>query len=200
MICFDTAENTSSHIKAINKAGIIAVCRYYTASTTSWKCISLNEAKALSNANISIVPVYQMRQTEDADFSKSLGKTAGINASKFARNIGQPLGSGIYFAVDYDPSEDTIDGRISDYFQAVNDHIAGKYTIGVYGSGATCQSLLSNKLVSYTWLSQSRGFSGTKDFDRWNLKQLMPTDLFDMNVDQNEINFKMGYFGSFLLD
>lgn len=47
----------------------------------------------------------------------------------------------MFFAVDYDPTGDSISGPVTDYFTGINAsmdaQLLGKYKVGVYGT-ATC--------------------------------------------------------------
>jgi hypothetical protein len=74
--------------------------------------------------------------------------------------MGQPQGSQIYAAVDYDPSMNAVNGPISAYMQAFQVAIqqAG-YLSSVYGSGRTCRILLASGLAKTGWLTQSTGFA-----------------------------------------
>jgi Rv2525c-like, glycoside hydrolase-like domain len=53
-----------------------------------------------------------------AAFSSAMGAADGKYAAK---TIGQPAGSAIYFAVDYDASAADIRNRIIPYFRAIAD-------------------------------------------------------------------------------
>jgi Domain of unknown function (DUF1906) len=103
----------------------------------------------------------------------------GTSAYHFAEHeIGQPAGTPIYFAVDYDASQADVSGVISQYFRGIADafNTIGSnnpaYSVGVYGSGLVCSSLLNAGFVRFTWLSQSTGFRGSKTFKAFNIKQL----------------------------
>lgn len=71
-------------------------------------------------------------------------------------------------------------------------NIARKYgkKCGVYGSGKMLELLRKAGIVDYVWISQSTGFSGTKDLTnsgRWDMLQKMPVKTcggkeFDPNV------------------
>ena len=62
------------------------------------------------------------------------------------------------------------------YFAEVNRVLKtdGRYRVGGYGSGATCNMLLKNNLVEFCWLAMSTGWPGSKQFmasGRWSLAQ-----------------------------
>lgn len=54
----------------------------------------------------------------------------------------------------------------------------GRYRVGGYGSGATCNMLLKNKLVDFCWVAMSKGWPGSKQFlasGNWHLAQQLTT-------------------------
>lgn len=62
--------------------------------------------------------------------------------------------------------------------------------VGVYGSGLTLKTLTAAGLAKYTWVAQSTGFAGTKEFSasgKWDLWQDMPRDCGGINVDFNKL-------------
>ena len=69
---------------------------------------------------------------------------------------------------------------VKHYFAEVNRVLKddGRYRIGGYGSGATCNMLLKNKLVDFCWLAMSSGWPGSKQFlasGKWSLVQQRTT-------------------------
>jgi Domain of unknown function (DUF1906) len=65
---------------------------------------------------------------------------------------------------------------VEHYFRQVNRVLKadGRYRVGGYGSGATCNMLLRKKLVSFCWAAMSTGWPGSKQFiasGRWSLAQ-----------------------------
>lgn len=157
--------------------GIEFIIRYYSETTIQpEKRLTLAEAQAIDTAGIRLAVVYQDRQNQASDFSRAAGERAGQIAFQYTREIGQPLGTTIFFAVDYDadPADMT---RIDAYFQGVAlglQAAAGgqaPYLIGVYGSGFVCTRLRQANLVTHTWLSESTGHRGSATYQNWNIKQ-----------------------------
>jgi hypothetical protein len=156
------------------------VIRYYNHNNPH-KNLTLGEAHALVAAGLRIVSIWENGFPDHAGyFSHAKGVFDGTSAYHFAQqNIGQPAGTPIYFAVDYDASPKEISGVITQYFQGVTDAfntISGHqpiYSIGVYGSGLTCSSFLNSGMVQFTWLAQSMGFRGSKTFKKFNIKQAL---------------------------
>jgi Domain of unknown function (DUF1906)/Putative peptidoglycan binding domain len=201
----DTDLNTTSRLNSLKASGVDTIIRYYTRNTRSARQVTRAEAQAIINAGLKLGIVYQLAGNSPAAFSSTTGAADGKYAFNYAaKTMGQPAGSAVYFAVDYDASAADIRDRIIPYFRAVADAAGSaegpNYRIGVYGSGAVCQALLDAKLVSLTWVSMSNGFSGTRAFLRsqhWTLHQKLETRVAGMSVDPNELNENADGFGEF---
>lgn len=164
----DTAANCSSIANDIRNAGYTFVGRYLTKNTASWKLLKRPEAEALHKAGLKIFSFYQDAHTSDDAFSYCIGyKDAGY-ALQRAGQAGQPSGSAIYFAVDYDASANSVKTRIIPFFEGVRDRLAGTgYKIGVYGSGAVCQAIKQdNNLAVYSCLAKSTGYRGSAEYKK----------------------------------
>ncbi|WFB47052.1 DUF1906 domain-containing protein [Vibrio coralliilyticus] len=160
------AWETSENIPAIKKAEIAYVGRYYGYANSTQlptKCLSKAEATALSNAGFKIVVIFQKCQKSSACFSGLEGEIAGKQALHRATQVGQPLGSAIYFAVDFNATEYDVRGAIKDYFVSVNRELGSKYQVGVYGSGLVCSYLYNAGLCTHRWVSEKMDFSGTRE-------------------------------------
>src|SRR5437660_814658 len=185
----DVEVDCSPQIDCLTSEGFEFVGRYYNTNRPS-KNLTLTEAQALSAAGITIVVVWENGfPTKASYFSNAKGISDATGALKMASEIGQPEGSAIYFAVDYDASAADVSGPVSQYFQGVKgvfDAADQQYAIGVYGSGATCQSLLNAGVVSFAWLCQSTGFLGSKTFTAFNIKQGPETEICGMDADRDE--------------
>jgi len=176
------------------------VCRYY--ANSGRKCLTAEEAKVLSKAGLRIVVVWEDgRPTKAAYFSYAKGVDDGTSAYHDAMSLGQPPGTAIYFAVDYDSSQDEIAGVISDYFRGIADGFSTisqgspGYVIGVYGSGLTCSSVLGQNLARYSWLALSTGWRGS-EFSRWNIRQKPGRALLGVDLDYDDAT---GDYGGFII-
>jgi len=183
------AADCTDQIGCLTQKGFEFVCRYYNRNNPS-KNLTLAEAQAISAAGLTIVAIWENGFPIKASyFSKAKGVTDATAALKMAsETIGQPAGTAIYFAVDYDATAKDVNGAVTQYFksvQSVFDAAGKKYAIGVYGSGATCQSLLDAGLVTFAWLSQSTGFRGSKTFKNFNIKQGPKTTICGMEADED---------------
>jgi Domain of unknown function (DUF1906) len=159
--------------------------RYY--SHNAAKNLSLGEALALAAAGMRIGVVWETYGTHPAYFTRAQGLADAGAAYRYAREvIGQPFGSAIYFAVDYDATQADLDGPVSDYFTGLRAglFVAGEghlqYEVGVYGSGLCCATVTGREQASLSWLSQSTGFAGSRAYaaaQRYNLIQYAGTRL-----------------------
>lgn len=178
----DTTMELTRHARALKAQGYDFVLRYY--SNNASKNLSLGEARALSQAGLEIGVVWETSGTYPGFFTRGQGLADGAAAFRMAYEaIGQPFGSAIYFAVDYDPTQADLDGAISNYFTGVRAALyvgaqgQSSYRIGVYGSGLCCATLIEREIAGLSWLSQSTGFAGSKQYaeqQRYNLIQLLP--------------------------
>lgn len=159
---FDTTLPMTRHAQALREQGVGFVMRYYSRNPD--KNLGADEARALAAAGLHLGAIWESKGDHAGFFSRAQGEQDGSKALEEARTVGQPSGSAIYFAVDYDPSQTDIDGPVADYFAGVAAALEGGYRIGVYGSGLCCGSLLDRKAASCSWLSQSTGFAGSKAF------------------------------------
>jgi hypothetical protein len=194
----DTTIELTRHAAALRAQGYDFAMRYY--SNNASKNLSLGEARALSGAGLQIGVVWETSGTHAGFFSRAQGLADGAQAYRMAKEtIGQPFGSAIYFAVDYDPTQADIDGVISNYFTGVKAalYVANdgqpSYQVGVYGSGLCCGALVERDMAALSWLSQSTGFAGSRQYaeqKRYDLLQMLPArivgaDGIVLSIDPN---------------
>ena len=131
------------------------------------------------------------------------GKADAVRALTLAHDVGQPVGSAIYFAVDgpWSSREDLSD--IRRYFNDVRRTVAMKgnlYRVGVYGSGLVCEMILDAGLADYCWLANARAWPNYDTYrasGRWVMRQLNPGKCGDREVDFNFVPENAAYFGQF---
>lgn len=155
---FDTPNNPIGKLTRIKADGIGFVGMYYFHSSGYKTLLTAEIAYAIAGAGMYIVSVWESGYPTTAGyFTGAQGSTDAAGAVGRAKEAGQPDSTPIYFAVDGDVPPSAIDT----YFRTLAPivHAAG-YTVGVYASGAVCAHLAAEGLVSHTWLSQSRGWSG----------------------------------------
>jgi len=196
---FDTIANCGPLAQQIKAAGYDFVARYYAHGGR--KRLTAEEANELSAATLQIVVVWEDAPTTADYFSRDRGVDDGTHAYESAVELGQPAGSGIYFAVDFDASLAEISGPIAEYFRGVQDGFAAQsgdgapaYRIGVYGSGATCKWLRDQGLAELSWLAQSTGWAGHGTYADWNIKQEATTTALHIGIDPDTAQDDYGSF------
>lgn len=197
---FDANRDCGSLIDKITAAKVDFVARYYSHNPA--KNLSFSEARLLSGAGVKLVTVWEAQGDKASSFSHASGVDDSTTAYNLATALGQPSDTPIYFAVDFDATQPVVAGAIHDYFQGVADGFATisrnnpVYTVGVYGSGLVCSWLKGRNLVTRTWLSQSMGWTGSRDFQDWNILQRLGGDPygFGFTVDPNNARPDYGGF------
>ena len=127
------------------------VGRYYRNAASKWTALAADEARTISNAGLLLVALWESNSAVSEHFSYTTGVDEGTTAYKQGMNTGQPAGTPIYFAVDFDCSNVQIAGGVNDYFRGIAhgfDAIGSDspaYKIGVYGSGNACGWLLAHQ-------------------------------------------------------
>jgi len=197
----DASVELTKHAISLRAQGFDFVMRYYSHNAS--KNLSLAEARALTDAGLKIGVVWETTGDHSGFFSYRQGLADGSAAYHIAADkIGQPPGSTIYFAVDYDASATEIAAPINEYFSGIGAAFraaakgAAGYQIGVYGSGLCCKTLLEKKLANMSWLSQSTGFAGSKEYANsrsYNLiqygsKTIRVDDGYRLNFDPDTTN------------
>jgi hypothetical protein len=204
----DISSQCASRAAALRAAGVLSVIRYYSRDTVRpTKRLSRDEALAIAGAGMRIGVVHEARR---GDLAASFEYASGVADARYARTygtstIGQPSGSVIYFAVDFDATAAEVRDLIVPYFRGASDAFAEltgeqNYVIGVYGSGAVCAALLDTQLVKKTWLAQSSGWRGYNAFlssNRWDLRQEMAQTVAGLDCDP-DVAQEGRDFGGFL--
>jgi peptidoglycan hydrolase-like protein with peptidoglycan-binding domain len=172
----DASVNCGPFAACIVTAGMKFVARYYSQSAS--KAVTRMEALALSRAGLKLAAVYQDVDNDIRYFSSALGRQCALRALAQASAVGQPAGSAIYFAADFDPTPAQATGPLTDHFRSVAQAFsaaATQYAVGVYGSGLTCRTVRDAGLAAFAWLSGSTGFRESESFrPEANLVQIAP--------------------------
>jgi hypothetical protein len=144
---FDCATSLSTaQARAFAADGYEFVCRYLVPS--GWKRLTKEEANAISGSGLQIISVFEISGNR-ASMSAEQGNTDGLSALQVARDIGQPEGSTIYFAIDFDAQASDMDA-IEAYIRAAAIATPG-YPTGVYGSFAVVEEMLKRNACSHFW-------------------------------------------------
>ena len=142
-----TVQITAAVANDLKAQGISFACRYLVPVSMAWKRLTRTEAEAMTAAGIDILSIFE-RKANSAAGGRNAGLSDGSAALKEARIIGQPEGSAIYFAVDYDAQPKEFD-TLEAYLKAAESSIPG-YKVGVYGSFAVCEEM-SKRGIPYCW-------------------------------------------------
>src|SRR5438128_2278993 len=142
----DLATDAGQVAHRVKDTGLHFVARYYRKPDSRWPSLSANEARLISSLGLNLVTVWESHSQHRDYFTYSRGYWDAMAAAQQAKAVGQPAGSAIYFAVDFDArGADII--PVDQYFRGITSGLAaasgGKsdYKVGVYGSGAVCDSL-----------------------------------------------------------
>ncbi|ELK39456.1 hypothetical protein D478_24313 [Brevibacillus agri BAB-2500] len=139
---------TADKAKAMAAAGMKFVCRYLVPASMAWKRLTRAEAEAITATGMKIISVFQ-RGANDAAGGATNGTRDGKAAYQEAKLIGQPEGTAIYFAVDFDAQPKDY-GAIEAYLRAAAKEIPG-YQVGVYGSYAVVEEMARRKACTHFW-------------------------------------------------
>lgn len=176
------------------------VARYYRDPASRWPTLSTEEARIVSSTGMRLVAVWEFHSHRPDYFSYASGYADAMAAYRQAKGIGQPAGSAIYFAVDFNAQEPDIRGAVDPYFRGVAAGLraaAGQmpeYRVGVYGSGAVCDYLKRARLAEYAWLSNSTAWTGYSSFADWNIRQGKGSAALSFSHDSNEARGEYGGF------
>ncbi len=205
----DAATSLGSFAVQLRAAGVKTVIRYYNHRNSQElpsKALTDKELAALFEAGLSVAVVFQQgggAEGRIGELDAAHGKADATRALQRAGDLGQPAGSAIYFAVDWDYFRASDLAQIASYFQAAKIVLNGAYTMGAYGSGTVGGHLKRAGLVDHIWLAGAKGWSGTRQmlhdggwslFQR-DLEQISP--IGRINYDGNVVNPTFANFGQF---
>jgi LysM repeat protein len=174
----------------LKSAGIEYVGRYLG---DNWKSISKKEAETLINAGLKIVSIWETNPTNARYFTEKKGIADGNDATSYAKSIGQPEGSAIYFAVDYDAQPSDMDSILR-YFFGVRRGLGKNYKAGVYGSYPVLELLNRSCAVDCFW--QTAAWSRGKVADFIDIFQYgFNKKLVGIPVDYNQFSNSAGSWG-----
>ena len=180
------------------------VARYYRDPASRWPALTPNEVRRLSALGLKIVTVWEWHSSDPAYFSYATGYNDALSAARQARTVGQPPGSAIYFAVDFNARGAAL-YQVDQYFGGINAGLAAagggrpEYKVGVYGSGAVCASVRGAGLAQYAWLSGSSAWDGTASYSAWNIRQAAQGARFSNLSFSHDANEARNDYGGFQL-
>lgn len=180
---------TQTHIDKFKNDGVKFVGRYV--KSNSWKTLRPAEAKRITDAGLQILSVFE-RTADRTKGGAPSGKVDGIEARIHCMELGQPGGSAIYFAVDYDAPQSQYD-NIEEYLKAAKAQI-GNYKLGVYGSYDVVEEMAKRLPGIYIW--QTLAWSRRKISDKAHVFQKqIDTVVNGINIDWNDMYKEAGLWG-----
>ncbi|MBO9599842.1 MAG: DUF1906 domain-containing protein [Cohnella sp.] len=152
---FDCATSlTAASADAFRRDGMDFVCRYLVPPTYP-KALTRSEAEFITKAGLNIVSVWQIRG-DLAAMTAEQGRQDGERAQQCAKEIGQPVGTCIYFAVDFDATDAQLPAVIA--YIAAAAVASPEYATGVYGSYRVVEAVRRAGACSRAW--QTYAWSG----------------------------------------
>lgn len=199
---------TTEFLDKMREVGVKTIARYYDYpnETIGGKRLRAEELPLIASYGMSVVVVFQHNNNKPETFNDwaNRGPADAREALKLAAQFNQPPNGAIFFGVDGDfvgngaifHTDDVIG-----YFEEVNrvfDEAGVSYPVGVYGSGETCITLISEGLAGFCWLSHSHGFSGTKEIlaeGLFDVEQFLHGTCGGRAVDFNKVRDGVDAFG-----
>lgn len=175
--------------------GFVFVCRYLVPS--GWKRLTQAEVEAISAAGLQIVSVFETTASR-ALGGRAAGLADGATAAKTAKALGQPVGSRIYYAVDFDAAAAQMQ-TVIEYIKAAGEAAQG-YTSGVYGSVAVIEAAKRAKACTgfwqtYAW-SRGRKADGLHIYQYDNGPKGLGQPINGVNVDLDEASVEVGWWNT----
>ncbi|MFT4245565.1 MAG: DUF1906 domain-containing protein [Micrococcaceae bacterium] len=173
--------------KTLKDAKVKFVGRYLAGkpiSDTLPKVLQPGEKEIITRHGLKVYPIYQLVGDSIKYFSYERGLIAGKDAHTRAKTFKFGAGEIIYFAVDFDPNTDDIQGAIIPYFQGIRDALSQEnstFKVGVYGTHLVCQMVSDaiNASASFT-ASLSNNYHGNAGIplpQNWAIQQGPATTL-----------------------
>ncbi|GAA3408413.1 DUF1906 domain-containing protein [Paenibacillus hodogayensis] len=150
---------TAATAAAFRGDGFEFAGRYLVPS--GWKRLTKEEADLISASGLNIVSVFETT-ADRALGGRAAGLADGATAVKTAADIGQPEGSAIYFAVDFDATSSQMPAVI-EYIRAASE-ATPNFVTGVYGSYAVVQAVRAAGACSRFWQTYAWSNGAKADF------------------------------------
>jgi peptidoglycan hydrolase-like protein with peptidoglycan-binding domain len=172
---------TPARARALYAADYRMIGRYLDEDpwSTIDKEIQPGELDAIFDGGLRVFPISQYDGGRVANFTYSQGYQHALRAHARAVGYGFNRGTVIYFAVDYDATDDDITSNIIPYFNGIQAGLASqgkRYIAAVYGSRNVCRRVTSEANARYSFVSgMSWGFSGNLGFPmpaNWSFTQI----------------------------
>lgn len=184
--CDTRFEITDARLATLKADGYEIVGRYLTEPGQSslapkdyFKAIRPGELERITKGGMKFFPIFQEYSTKLEHFTPANGAAHARAACEAAQRLGIPP-THIYFAVDFDATDDQVTSNILPYFRAVLANLGGGYKVGIYASRNICSRVIEAGQAGYAFVSDmSTGFSGNLGFpipDGWVYDQFTEID------------------------
>lgn len=156
----------SNKATALFNSGYRYVGRYLTGTVggTRSKAMTHDEANAIFNAGLRVFSIFQEGAVTREKFTYEQGRADGATALEAARTLGVPYGEIIYFAIDYDMTNDDVTNYVIPYFRGIRKTFNSnynRYRVGIYGARNVCSRVATAGYSVSSFVSDmSTGFSG----------------------------------------
>lgn len=188
---FDCATKlNSTTAKGLKNAGFEYAIRYLPTST--WKGLTEGEVKVIQDAGLKLVSIFQTSANYPGYFGGSQGRADGKHAQMLAEKMGQPKGTAIYFAVDYDAQPANI-RRVLEYMKGVKMALK-EYKVGIYGSYRVMNEVKQNTPVDYYWQTYAWSYGKVASFIHMH-QYKNGVVIAGVQVDKNSIKKDPGAWG-----
>lgn len=160
---------TPTKAKILTGLGYETVGRYLTNVPGGLnKKIQPGELNDIFSAGLTAFPIYQESGTGTSDFTYGKGSEHAEKAYDASISYGFPEKTTIYFAVDFDPTDEEINSSIIPYFRGIQNFLlrnGSRFKVGVYGTRNVCAKLQNSAITENSFISgMSTGFSGNLGF------------------------------------
>lgn len=159
--CDMATQLTPGWCASVYSAGYRTVGRYLSVLGKRYRA---KELDYIFDGGLKTFPIMEESNTGAGDFSLEKGRDHGIQALRRLRQLGFKSGNTVFFAVDFDALDSTIDSNVIPYFEGVRQRMAyafRQYRIGVYGTRNVCRQVIEAGLADEAFIaSMSWGWGG----------------------------------------
>ena len=142
------------------------------------KALSISEIQAITDAGMKIFAIYQDGGASANYFNRSQGAIDAQKAITAAEALHIPHGEIIYFAVDYDFTDNLYEENVRPHFSGIRstmENAGSPYRIGIYASRNICSRAIGSSLACSAFVADmSTGYSGNLGYpmpDNWAFEQ-----------------------------
>lgn len=142
------------------------------------KALSIDEIQAITDAGMKIFAIYQDGGASANYFNRTQGIADAQKAIAAAEALHIPHNEIIYFAVDYDFTENLYEQNVLPHFLGIRstmEDAGSPYRIGIYASRNICSLAMDSSLACSAFVADmSTGYSGNLGYpmpDNWAFEQ-----------------------------